>query len=81
MIAAVLRHRAGFGAVWSTARLRSVGLPHGSLLAWLLLGCWACWPPRSARRAIDTRARPADAPFWPQWRGPNRDDISPDTGL
>ncbi|MBC7855178.1 MAG: hypothetical protein IAF94_17235, partial [Pirellulaceae bacterium] len=23
----------------------------------------------------------ADPPSWPQWRGPNRDEISPDRGL
>ena len=37
--------------------------------------------PRQAA-AIDTAGgKPIDVPFWPQWRGPNRDDISPDTGL
>ena len=33
--------------------------------------------------AADT-AKPTSAsltPFWPQWRGPARDDISPDQGL
>lgn len=34
--------------------------------------------------AVDKRpagSRSAQQPFWPQWRGPNRDDISPDKSL
>lgn len=34
--------------------------------------------------AIDKRptsSRSPQQPYWPQWRGPNRDDISPDKGL
>ncbi|HTU26853.1 MAG TPA: PQQ-binding-like beta-propeller repeat protein [Pirellulales bacterium] len=49
------------------------------VLGWTYLASGP-FAPRPAA-AIDSRPNRPDAPYWPQWRGPNRDDISPDTGL
>ena len=43
----------------------------------LLLLAALAWP----SQAIDRRGEDGKAGDWPQWRGPNRDDVSPDTGL
>ena len=63
--------------------IRLFGLCCGSFLIAMLV--WSCVAegPLALRpaAAIDTPVRGTDTPFWPQWRGPNRDDISPDTGL
>ena len=51
-----------------------------AVLAWCL--AIALLPAPRWAAAIDTAGgKPIDVPFWPQWRGPNRDDVSPDTGL